>query len=201
MFNLPWYAWLNVFALPCLWLYLMLECAFQSRPTWFRQYTSVSIIACACSVFLYWNPAANALFTPLQYGLIALIVPLTTVSVGIIVLQLLSSILEWLTGDSEQREQSLSTTQEGVAFNLDDDDIDLDGGTRRTIGHEQRGAVIAALLSSQSTLDDSVGNIMTLLGTQEDDSTTLTLVGMLSIQLICTGLIMMPPLLMSFRLI
>lgn len=201
MFNLPWYAWLNVFALPCLWLYLMLDFALQGKPKWFRQYTTVSLIACMLSLFLYWNPSLNALFSPLQLGLVALIVPLVIWSLGISCLQLLASPVRWWTRDAEEGEASLASTQSGVHFNLDDDDIDLDGGAVEAVDDVQRGKAIAGLFSKNATLDDSLGNIMTLLGAQQDDSSPGVPVSLLLAQVFCMSLILLPPLVLSLRLI
>ncbi len=201
MFNLPWYAWLNVLALPCLWAYLMLDCALQGKPRWFRQLTTVALGACVCSLFLYWNPPINDWLTPLQIGLMVLIAPMVVWFVGNSCLQLLACALPAPGRDADKEAVSSKSPPTAPAYHLDDDDIDLDAGTSNDISDEQLGKTIAALFSRDATLDDSLGNVMRLIGAEENVNTTGELLRLQLLQALCMGLILIPPLVLGLRLI
>ncbi len=201
MFNLPWYAWLNVLALPGLWVFLMFDCAVQGKPRWFRQFTTVSMVACVVCLFLYWNPALNVLFSPLQYALIVLIAPLTIWLLGTSSLQLLAGLLTGFSGDSDGVKAHPFSGQSGHQFKVDDDDIHLDGGIDKNGGDQRRGESIAALFSRNATLDESVGAVVSLIGAQESVYSTGSLVALQLVQLTAMGLLLLPPLILSLDLI
>lgn len=136
MFNLPWYAWFNVLALPCLWVYLMLACAL----------------------------------------LVA-------------------------SRDAGKEAASSGSTPTAPAYHLDDDDIDLDAVKGNDIYDEQRGKTIAALFSRDATLDDSLGNVMRLIGAEENVNTTGELLPLQLLQVLCMSSILVPPLVLGFQLI
>lgn len=185
MFNLPWYAWLNVLALPCLWLSLMLDCALQGRPQWFRHFTTISLLACIVSVFLYWNPHVNALFSPLQPGLIILIVLLVACTLITQCLQLLISGMRWWKHASNGKEEPSAAPSPAD----------------HAVTDEQRGKAMTGLFSPKATLDESLNNLLLLTGVQDDDETPGVLIPLQLIQLLLSGLILIPPMLLSFHLV
>lgn len=177
----------------------MLESAFQGKPQWYRQYLSVALLACASSVFLYWNPAVRALFHPLHYALFTLIAPMAIYSLAFASLQLIANLLLWNSTEDPTPQTTEALTDNGISLDLDGDDIDLDAG-RNTIAHEQRGRAIANLLSPDASLDNSINNVMILLGEGTDEPTAQATIPMLLVQLMCIGLAVLPPLVQSYRL-
>ena len=127
MFNLPWYSWLNVLGLPVLWALLYVDYAVFAKSKWVNQYATVAIAASVVTIVLYWNPAINVLLTPLQYGLIALVLPMTVWHVSLSVTELVSAAVACLrVGRGESANEC--PPESVPKFNIEDDDIDLDAG-------------------------------------------------------------------------
>ena len=201
MFNLPWYAWLNVIALPCFWACVMLEIAANRTLQPYRKYTTVAIVACVFSVFLYWNPPLNALFSPLQIGLVALIAPLALFTLATAGIQIVATARSCVTTLDNSANVALSSCHSTAEFDPDEDDIDLDSDSNSVVETEACGRAIASLFAKNATLDDSVSCLQTLFENSLEDESPKELLFALLAQLLLAGMILIPPFYMSIQLV
>ena len=67
MFNLPWFSWLNVLAIPLLWGMMWVGLRIEKSPRWQHHASVVGHLSIVAVIMLYWNPAVAKLFYPSDY--------------------------------------------------------------------------------------------------------------------------------------
>lgn len=179
----------------------MLEHAVNRTAKPIRQFTTVGLVACIISLFLYWNPSVNALFSPLQYALIALIAPITFWTLGTTLVQVVVTSRALVALKRNNATVSMASSAQAQTFDIDDDDIDLDYGTSPIKQNDACGQAIGKLFSQNATLDDSVSGLMTLFGASLEDENPAEMLPALLAQWVVSALILIPPLWMSLHLI
>ena len=168
MFNLPWYSWFNVMAIPCLWGLLSLNSAMASRPAWLGKVLRVQILAAITTIFLYWNPAISDGLLPLHYALILLVLPLLIWNIGAVVLDLLQ--IAWVNVKLLAKPQMQRVPEpETPPVLLHGNDIDLDGGESPLLREKEIGEAVSSLFSSHSSAATRVGSIGKLFGEPDDE--------------------------------
>ena len=72
MFNLPWYSWINVLAIPLVWLLVWTGMKLQKVAPWQFKLSLVGHLSIVAIIFLYWNPQITPVLNPATYLLAAL---------------------------------------------------------------------------------------------------------------------------------
>jgi len=67
MFNLPWYSWFNVLAIPLLWSLIWFGLKIEKVPRWQHQFSLLGHISFVAIIFLHWNPSVSQMMTPFTY--------------------------------------------------------------------------------------------------------------------------------------
>ncbi|MFK7855278.1 MAG: hypothetical protein AB8B79_14240 [Granulosicoccus sp.] len=202
MFNLPWYAWLNLLGLPVLWLMMYVDQALLEKPQWLKLGTSLMIAASAIAVVLFWNPTVNALFYPLQYCLIALILPMSVLHMGVAITGVMSAAYAFCMAFSRQGVEQTCRSESAPGFNIEDDEIDLDGGEQFAGRQDEKlGEAISSLFSKDASLKTNIKSIVTLTGAEpqnlEADDDLLAQ----AVHAAVVVVFLLPPMLWSLQLI
>lgn len=202
MFNLPWYSWLNVLGLVLLWAFMYVDYVALKKPQWVHRLTTASLVASAFTIVLYWNPGFNTLFNPLQYGLIALILPLAVWLMGLGITELALAIVSYCFASKNRRSVMMSSSEPVSQFNLDDDEIDLDAGESPSHCHsEMVGASISNLFSSDASARSNIESIIALTGVDVDELNNDTDISLHLVHTLMVSMLLVPPMIMSLRLV
>ena len=204
MFNLPWYAWFNVLALPCLWLLFLLGMALEGQPKWQRKLIGLHVLGAIVTIFLYWNPAVSQNLTAIHYVLAMLVVPIAVWNLGITFQQLiLSALAMFFTGPREKCVVVMENDTQ-PQFDVDDDEIDLDAGCHSLDGEEQCaeefGEAVSALFSGNSSAKARLDSVNTLLGVDDEVEEPGAEFVALLIHGAMLSLLTLPPVFMSLRM-
>ncbi|NND92160.1 MAG: hypothetical protein HKN42_14970 [Granulosicoccus sp.] len=207
MFNLPWYSWFNVLALPILWGLLYIDMAVQDRSAWMKNFIGFHILASIACIFLYWNPQLAGTLVPANYLLAVLIVPFAAWNIAQGFAELFQAIYQTAAPLFGVDEKPVRTTTASVAGDADDidilaDDLDLDGGVTCGSMDEdvaKAGKAITSLFSNRSTARDRMEGVMTLLGDDDDKASTDLWAGLIAVGIYL--LIWLPPMYMSVQLL
>lgn len=204
MFNLPWYAWFNVLALPCLWLLFLLGMALEGQPKWQRKLIGLHVLGAIVTIFLYWNPAVSQNLTAIHYVLAVLVVPIAVWNLGITCQQLILSFLAMFFADAKDKSVIAMENDTQPQFDVDDDEIDLDVGCPSPEGEEQRaeacGEAISALFSGNSSAKTRLESVDTLLGVDDEAEEPGAEFVALLINGAALSLLTLPPVFMSLRM-
>jgi len=209
MFNLPWYAWINIFALPLMWLFMTLDFTVLGAATWLRRLVKYYIAACVASIFLYWNPQLYHSLVPVSYFMVGLIVPFTLWNLWLS----LSGVIE--TVDAllfpKLREEN-AIEHRAVAVELDEvplahlhnANVDLDVGVTCQALEQARDKElehVATLLAQGHSTESKLESFQALMGGEEefrpDGITLFTCVAVF----VLYASVSLPPMVMSFGLL
>lgn len=204
MFNLPWYAWFNVLALPGLWLLFLLGMALEGQPKWQRKLIGLHVLGAIITIFLYWNPAVSQNLTAIHYVLAMLVVPIAVWNLGITCQQLILSVLAMIFADPKEKSVIAMENDTQPHFNVDDDEIDLDAGCPSLVGEEQRaeecGEAVSALFSGNSSAKTRLESVNTLLGVDDEAEEPGAEFVALLINGAVLSLLTLPPVFMSLQM-
>ena len=202
MFNLPWYAWLNLLALPVLWVLFYVEYVVTEKPRWLRQYSGVAMAAAAVVILLYWNPHINTALVPLQYGLMLLVVPFAVVQLGVAITGLILSLLAWCIRFTRGSQIEPAEPESGAIDDLEADSIDLDKVYSGTdCSADKVGRAVSTLFSRHSSLESNIDSLVTLSRIDRNTDSKVDDVAAHLIQGALIAALLLPPLVMCIRLV
>lgn len=164
MFNLPWYIWFNVLAIPSVWLLIWVGLKIEKAPRWKHHICLVGTLSQIAILFLHWNPSVASVLNPATYLLAALaigaalytIVPMLYESVNTTyrTLQLLgnsdSRALALDSGSSAQTKPVNEVKYVDGVLDIDDDEV---CGAEAM---QMADALTAALSPNKSFLDSDL---------------------------------------------
>lgn len=202
MFNLPWYAWLNLLGLPVLWLMMYVDHVVLDKPKWLKLGTSLMIAASAVAVVLFWNPAVNALFDPLQYGLITLILPMSVLHMGLAITGVISAAHATFMAISSRGIDQPCRSEPAPGFNIEDDEIDLDAGEQGAGSQNERFAEsLSNLFSNDASMKTTIESVAALTGVEPQTPQSDTDLIAQSVHAAVVLVLLLPPLLWSLQLV
>jgi len=174
MFNLPWYSWFNVLALPILCVVLVVGMSMAGQAPWLKQLFKVQMLVAAAVVFMYWNVTIAWLRNKSKHAK----APVTSTAV---------------------QQQTHSDTQ-GISDV--DGIVDLDAGQCSDVERDrQMGEAISSLFrkSSDSEPSSLVKFAKAIEEEADEEDDFFTVVGVLIFTFV-SAVVVLPPLYMSFKL-
>jgi len=206
MFNLPWYSWLNVLALPIIWGCMSFDFSVKDAPAWARRLIKFHILAAVCVIFLYWNPQIYNSLVPLNYLLAVAVLPYAAWNMITSASGFIDSVYKYtrhlwdVKKGAKRLAKTLSTTPETAstpASNLEDADIDLDECMSNCEFDDE--LMMRKLLKSDSAGSEKYHGVMSILGADEEPDSLLVSISFgvfLLYSVLC-----LPPLYMSVILL
>jgi len=209
MFNLPWYSWFNVLALPILCVVLVVGMSMAGQAPWLKQLFKVQMLVAAAVVFMYWNAALLGSFLPLNYAFLLSTTVLAVYVVGGAVWDLLVVTIAWLRNKSKHAKAPVTSTAVQQQTHSDtqgisdvDGIVDLDAGQCSDVERDrQMGEAISSLFrkSSDSEPSSLVKFAKAIEEEADEEDDFFTVVGVLIFTFV-SAVVVLPPLYMSFKL-
>lgn len=176
MFNIPWYSWLNILALPILLGIMYFESVLEEEPGWLKQLLVFHYIALFVVIVLYWNPQLFQMLVPANYLLALLILPYA-------LWQIVQGLIG-LTDALKHRKSRLHPAKNRAGHDdhqpaspapwpLEGDDLDLDEGVTCASLAEQQARTtesISGLFSKNNSTKSKINNALFLLGEPDIDT-------------------------------
>jgi len=179
MFNLPWYAWLNILSLPILFVFIRIDYKFRDMPKLMRQLVSFQFLACAGTLLLYRNTHVFDPGAPLTYLLLLSVGSLFAMQVYDFGCGLIMGVLAKF---RKRRRNTRAPVVINAATDLDSEFVDIDEAECETVKKVNHN--LPNVLSGKRKPEDRLKSFMVMIGEMDEGDSIYDMKGYLSSTLV-----------------